>query len=86
MERMIDPVLKTATENPRKIALSFMGKKTTYGSFASQVHTAAKALTALGLREGDVMCVVMPNMPQAIVMIYAANLIGVRNRRIHQES
>ena len=42
-----------ANKYPNHIAFDFMGKKTTYKTFISQVHICARALKAIGTRPGD---------------------------------
>ncbi|MBR4754629.1 MAG: acyl--CoA ligase, partial [Lachnospiraceae bacterium] len=43
----------------------------------------AKALVAIGVKEDDVVCISMPNVPQAIIFLYAANKIGAVVNMIH---
>jgi len=68
---------------PRKIAFEFMGKKTSYASFNAQIDRAAKALLALGVQEGEIVGIAMPNAPQAVILFYALNKIGAVANMIH---
>ncbi len=80
---LYDVVEKTANKTPNKIAYEFMGKKTTYAQFVNQIETVAKSLTGLGVKEEDIVCIAMPNVPQAIIMFYAVNKIGAIANMIH---
>lgn len=80
---LVDYVEQSALKYPDNISYEFMGSKKTYSEFVQQINSAAKALVALGVKEDDVVCVVMPNVPQAIIMIYAANKIGAAVNMIH---
>jgi len=80
---MVDCVEATAGKYPSNIAFDFMGKKTTYSCLVGQIDCAAKALMSIGVKEDDIICIAMPNVPQAIIMIYAANKIGAVANMIH---
>ena len=50
---MFDAVAKIAREYPQNIAFDFMGTPTSYPELIAQIERCAKALSALGIREGD---------------------------------
>ena len=68
---------------PDYIAFSFMGKKTTYREFQKEVNICARALKAIGIRNGDKITVCLPNCPQAVIMFYAINIVGAIANMIH---
>ena len=72
-----------ANKYPNYIAFDFMGKKTTYKTFISQVHICARALKAIGTRPGDKITICMPNCPQTVIMFYAVNAVGAIANMIH---
>lgn len=80
---MSDTVLNTAERYPDNEALSFMGKKTQYKELAPKIIEAAKALKAIGVNKGDVVTICMPNVPQAVICLYAINYIGAVASMIH---
>ncbi len=80
---MWDAVYDISVKYPDYIAYVFMGKKTTYRQMAEQVDQCAKALAAMGIREGDKVTICMPNCPQAILMFYAVNVVGAIANMIH---
>ncbi|MBR4807467.1 MAG: acyl--CoA ligase [Lachnospiraceae bacterium] len=81
--KMVDCVEAAAKEYPDRLAYEFMGRKCTYTGFIKDVEKCAKALVAIGVKEDDVVCISMPNVPQAITFLYAANKIGAVVNMIH---
>ena len=80
---MFQLVKKNAAKYPDEVAYEFMGKKTTYREFFGKVELTAKALTSIGIREGDAVTICMPNCPQAIDTFYALSRIGAISNMIH---
>lgn len=56
--------------------LQFFGKKITYGELIRNVHKVTKGFISLGVKEGDIVSVVAPTMPESIYCVYALNRIG----------
>lgn len=52
------------------------GVKITYRTFFEQVQRTAKALTALGVTPNEIIPLLLPNIPEARVLIYANSAIG----------
>jgi len=80
---MYGAVNAAAEKYPEAIAYNFMGKKTTYGTMMKKIDQAAKAFVAQGIRRGDAVTISMPNVPQAILALYALNRIGAIANMIH---
>ena len=80
---LYDIVLKAANDYPDNIAYDFMGKSVSYKEYISQIDSCAKALRVQGVKEGDVVTVCLPNVPQAIIMFYAINKLGAIASMIH---
>lgn len=57
-------------------AISFIGKVTTYKALWRQVQQLATALQKSGVKQGDRVAVMLPNLPQFIVSFYGALLAG----------
>lgn len=76
-------VEEIAKKYPDYIAYDFMNKSTTYRKFVQDVEHCARALKAIGVREGDCITIAMPNCPQAVNMFYAVNLVGGIASMIH---
>jgi len=80
---MWEAVRDVALQYPDYVAYHFMGKNTTYRDLVSQIEDCAKALKALGIREGDKITICLPNCPQAAIMFYAVNMVGAIANMIH---
>ncbi len=61
---------------PRKTALVFRGKSTNYQTLFRQVNRFAHALHGVGVRPGDRVMLVLPNIPQFIIAYYAILSLG----------
>ena len=68
---------------PDYIAYEFMGRSTTYAKMWDKIVACAKALKALGIREGDKVTICMPNAPQTVAMFYAVNMVGAIANMVH---
>lgn len=57
-------------------AYECMGKRVRYAAFWDEICRCARALKALGVQPEERITICMPNLPQAVVMLYAVNLVG----------
>ena len=73
---LVDILSSSADEFPDAVALEFFGRETTYRTLWEQVESAAAGLSALGIRAGDPVAIVLPNCPQHIVAFYAILRLG----------
>ncbi len=64
-------------------ALNYFDTRITYREFFRYINICAKALREYGVKEGDIVTVCMPNMPEAIYVFYACNKIGAVADIIH---
>jgi len=58
------------------IAIDFIGVRTTYHQLDAEVERTARALAAYGIQQGDYVTIVMPNLKETIVYMYACWRIG----------
>ena len=61
---------------PKGNAVSFFGNKISYSELGRQVNQLATALTQLGVKQGDRVAIIMPNIPQYPIAHFAALKIG----------
>ncbi len=80
---MFEAVEKVAREHPDFTAFTFMGKATSYRTLIEETERCARALRAVGVKEGDKLTIAMPNCPQAIYMFYGVNRVGAIANMIH---
>lgn len=71
-------VLRRAKEfhNKTAIVCGVTGRSYTYGALADAIYRVAAGLHARGIRKGDVVGIVSPNIPEFPIAFYAAALIG----------
>jgi long-chain acyl-CoA synthetase len=67
---------RSAKDFPDQVALNYMGKKITYKQLDGMVNRFARALQGLGVKEGDKVASILPNIPQTIIANMAAFRIG----------
>lgn len=80
---MFGAVRDTAERFPKAPALEFMGSYTTYSQLIKKIEQAAVAFYAAGIRKNDVVTICTPNIPQAVIAIYALNRIGAIASVVH---
>ena len=76
-------VLKTAETYPGTMAYDFFGCKQTYRGFADEIRRCARGLKETGVGAGERVTICMPNTPQAVITLYALNLIGAVANMVH---
>src|SRR5436309_2024009 len=67
---------RTAAAHPKRAATHFYGATLSYGRLAQLVGRFAGALDELGVRRGDRVAIMLPNVPQFVVAFYAALRLG----------
>ena len=80
---MYDKIAQIAVNYPDYIAYDFMGDKVKYKDFIRKVDECARALAAIGVKEGERVTICMPNAPQAVIMFYAVNKVGAIANMVH---
>lgn len=73
----------SAILHENEIALNYFGRKFTFKDLLNRIEICAKALKASGVRKSDVVTILMPNTPEAVISFYAVNKIGAIANMIH---
>ncbi|MEN0103836.1 MAG: AMP-binding protein, partial [Curtobacterium sp.] len=73
---LFDLVEQSAKRFPKKVALEFFKRTTTYAALEDQIVRAANGLRKLGVTAGDRVALVLPNCPQHVVAFYAVLRLG----------
>jgi len=73
---LYDFLEKSAGEFPQQAATVFMGGRLTYAGLKTQVDKLARALSDLGVKKGDRVGLMLPNIPQQVISFYAVLRIG----------
>ena len=80
---MVDALMEVSRKYPEYYAYEYFGKKVTYRQFMKQIEDVAKSLKNYGVDVGDRVTICMPSTPEAIMTVYAVNLIGAVSSMIH---
>ncbi|MEM2143392.1 MAG: long-chain fatty acid--CoA ligase, partial [Candidatus Thorarchaeota archaeon] len=67
---------RAVAEFPDNTALYFEGTKITYRMLGELVNRAANGFRALGVKKGDAVAIMLPNVPQFVISYYAALKCG----------
>ena len=73
---LVDYLADAAREQPNGPALQFKGTTLSFGDLAELTDACAAAFTALGIRRGDRIALVLPNCPQFLIAQHGAWKIG----------
>ena len=77
-------MLKISAENlPDSDAYEYFGTKCTFANLIKRIEEISGAYYAAGVRKGDIVTIVMPNTPEAVISIYALNRIGAVSNILH---
>ena len=68
------------------IAIRFGKRKISYGEFFQKIDAYAKGLLAMGISKGDRVALLLPNLPESTIIIYALNKIGAISDNIDPTS
>lgn len=73
----------TVREHPGLGALNFLGRRYRYDFLLNRVDSFAAALKGVGVGKGDIVSIMLPNCPQAVIAFYATNKIGAIANMMH---
>lgn len=74
---------KSTKKNAKGIAISYFNNALTYSDLLTSVKKIAAALSVHGVERGSNVIICMPNIPQAIIAIYASNMLGAVCHILH---
>ena len=61
---------------PNATAIIFANREIKYFELFSQIERVAKALKSMGVKEGEVVTICLPNTPESAYLFYACSMIG----------
>ena len=80
---MYDQVKKSRDLYPKNVAISYMGRKINYTSLMKKIDRCANGFYDLGIRKGDIVTILLPNIPEALISLYALNKMGAIANMTH---
>jgi long-chain acyl-CoA synthetase len=76
-DKSINDILdETAGQWPKKAAIIFYGRKITYAELKDQIDRFAAALSAIGIKKGDRVALLLLNSPQYVIAFFGTLKIG----------
>ena len=73
---LYEHILKCNNDNLNRIALNYYGTNTSYKSMFEEIDRIAGALAGIGVKQGDIVTVIMINSPETIFLMFALNKVG----------
>ena len=73
----------SAESHPEADAIDYFSNKISYKTLLKRVVEASYSYNKLGVKKGDIITIIMPNTPEALVSIYALNRIGAVCNVVH---
>ena len=74
--KAFDYVMEINSDRLDQPALHYFGRDISFLDLNSRVNKAAKAFTALGVKEGDIVSFLSASIPETIAAVYALNKLG----------
>ncbi|MCL2805282.1 MAG: AMP-binding protein [Treponema sp.] len=82
-DSMYGLIKKDCEKNPDADAIIFFGLKTSKSLLLKQIDHMSRKFAQIGFKKGDTVIVCLPNIPQAVVTLYALNRLGAIPAPIH---
>lgn len=76
-------ILNASSKYFANVAFYFQNKKFTYLHVIHMVNRFARAMKELGIKKDDVVTVCLPNIPEAVYLLYAISQIGAIGNMVH---
>ena len=76
-------IVNTSNKIPDSIAYRYFNTKVKYKDLIKKVDKVAISFKKLGVKKGDVVTICLPNVPEAIISVYALNKLGAIANMIH---
>lgn len=82
-QSIYEAILKTSKKYPNSNALRYFGKTFKYKKVLKRINQFAFSLSKIGVKKDDVVTICLPNIPDAIYLLYAINQIGAIANIVH---
>ena len=76
-------ILDSATKWPKHTALIYMFHKYKYEHLLKRINQFAYSLKEMGIKKDEVVTICLPNIPDAVYLLYAVNQIGAVANIVH---
>ena len=80
---LYEQVKRTKLKYPKYTSYEYFGKKVSYKKFIKEIDRCSYSLKKLNLKKGNIVTICLPNIPEALILFYALNKIGVIANMLH---
>ena len=80
---MYDEVKLSTKKYPYNIAIKYEGRKINYEKLLKKIDVVARGFNSLGIGKGDIVTILLPNVPEALISLYALNKLGAIANMTH---
>ena len=80
---MYENILNSATKYPNRNALIYFFKNIKYKTLLKRINSFAYHLKDIGVKKDDIVTICLPNIPDAVYLLYAINQIGAIANIVH---
>ena len=80
---MYEEIRRNALKYPNDVAIVYLNRKITFYDLLKKIDIVANGFYDLGIRRGDVVTIVLPNVPESLISLYALNKIGAIANMTH---
>ena len=70
---MYDQILKASKKYPNNVAIEYFSTKIRYKKFICEIDKISISFKELGINKGDIVTILTPNTPEALITVYALN-------------
>ena len=80
---MYEQVRRSANKYPDFKAIEYLNVSITYKELIKRIDKCAISFETLGINKGDIVTICLPNVPEALVALYALNKLGAIANMLH---
>lgn len=78
-----EQIRRTCLRYPNKYAIEYLGNRIKYKTFLKKIDRCANVFKYNGVNKGNIVSICLPNVPEALIALYALNKIGAVANMIH---
>lgn len=82
-QSLYQAVLESASKYPNRVALRYFGHAYRYKFLLKRINQFAAKLIELGVKKDEPVTICLPNIPDAVYLLYAVNQIGAIANIVH---
>ena len=80
---MYEQVRLSSIKYPSNTAIQYMGRKFNYTNIMGKIDNLANGFASMGIRKGDIVTILLPNVPECLLCLYALNKLGALANMTH---